>query len=144
MNPETLFSMSNTLAMLGWLLLIMAPRWQWTKHLVLSGVFILILATEYTLLIILFFGATEGGFGTLNQVAQLFENPWALLAGWVHYLAFDLFVGSWEVSNAQKIGINHFLVIPCLLLTFFLGPIGLLLYFVVRTVVTKNLRHENF
>lgn len=144
MNPETLFSMSNTLAMLGWLLLIIAPRWQWTKRLVLSGAFILILATEYTLLIILFFGETEGGFGTLNQVAQLFENPWALLAGWVHYLAFDLFIGSWEVSNAQKMGINHFLVVPCLLLTFFLGPVGLLLYFIIRTVTTKRIRHENF
>lgn len=144
MNPEVLFSISNTVAMLGWLLLIVAPRWQWTKHLVFSGAFILLFATEYTLLILIFFGETEGGFSALSQVAQLFENPWALLAGWVHYLAFDLFVGSWEVSNAQKMGINHFLVIPCLLLTFFFGPIGLLLYLTIRSVATKKLRHENF
>src|SRR5690606_20592697 len=115
MNPETLFSMSSTLAMLGWLLLIIAPRWQWTKYLVLSGALVLILAAAYTLLIILFFGTSEGGFGNLRQVAKLFEDPWVLLAGWIHYLAFDLFVGSWEVSDAQKTGINHFLVIPCLL-----------------------------
>lgn len=58
-----------------------------------------------------------------------------LLAGWVHYLAFDLFVGTWEVQDAVKNSVSHLLVIPCLLLTFLFGPIGLLSYFAVRTVV---------
>ncbi len=80
----------------------------------------------------------------MRQVSQLFENPVVLLAGWIHYLAFDLWVGCWELTNAQKLGINHFLVIPCLFLTFMFGPIGLLLYFIIRAMVTKKLSHENF
>lgn len=144
MYPETIFSASNTLAMLAWLFLILVPHWRWTKRIILSGFIVLLLAAEYTLLIFLFFGETEGGFGSLSQVSQLFENHWALLAGWVHYLAFDLWIGSWEVSNAQKAGVPHFAVIPCLLLTFFFGPIGLLLYFIVRAVFTKRVYHENF
>ena len=67
---------------------------------------------------------------------KLFRNEWLVLAGWIHYLAFDLFVGAWEVRDSQDRGISHFLVIPCLLLTFFLGPIGLLLYFTVRSIIS--------
>ncbi len=59
--------------------------------------------------------------------ARLFENPYLLLAGWVHFLAFDLLVGAWEVRDARRVGITHLLVVPCLLLTFMAGPVGLLL-----------------
>ncbi len=55
-----------------------------------------------------------------------------MLAGWIHYLAFDLFVGSWEVSDARANGIHHLLVVPCLLATFMAGPIGLALYFAIK------------
>ena len=55
-----------------------------------------------------------------------------LLAGWVHYLAFDLFVGSWEVEDARARGVSHWLVLPCLLCTFLAGPAGLGLYLLVR------------
>jgi len=77
-------------------------------------------------------GEAEGDFFTLAGVQQLFANPWAALAGWLHYLAFDLFIGSWEVRNARRVGIPHWQVIPCLFLTFMLGPVGLLVYFVLR------------
>ena len=62
----------------------------------------------------------------------LFRNPWALLAGWTHYLAFDLFIGAWEVRDAQQRGVPHLLVVPALVLTFLLGPSGLLLYLTMR------------
>lgn len=74
----------------------------------------------------------DGGFGALADVAGLFESPYLLLAGWVHFLAFDLFVGAWEVRDARRIGIAHLLVMPCLVLTFMLGPVGLLLYLGLR------------
>ena len=61
----------------------------------------------------------------------LFENPWLLLAGWAHYLAFDLFIGGWEVRDAQRRGIPHLLVVPALVLTFLFGPAGLLLYLLI-------------
>jgi hypothetical protein len=70
---------------------------------------------------------------------MLFQNKWLLLAGWIHYLAFDLFIGSWQVRDAAKQGISHWLVIPCLALTFMFGPIGLLLYFLLRGVKVSSL-----
>ena len=68
---------------------------------------------------------SEGGFSSLAGVRTLFDNPWALLAGWTHYLAFDLFIGGWEVRDAQRRGIPHLLVVPALVLTFLFGPAGL-------------------
>ena len=55
-------------------------------------------AALYTVLIAIHFAGSEGGFSSLPDVALLFSNPWLLLAGWIHYLAFDLLVGSWEVA----------------------------------------------
>jgi hypothetical protein len=55
-----------------------------------------------------------------------------LLAGWTHYLAFDLIVGSWEVRDARERGISHWLVVPCLALTFMFGPVGFLAYQALR------------
>src|SRR5215831_3015326 len=75
-----------------------------------------------------------GGFSTLAGVGTLFSNPWLLLAGWMHYLAFDLLVGSWELEDAAERGIPHWIVVPCLLLTFMFGPAGWLLYRIVRSI----------
>jgi uncharacterized membrane protein (GlpM family) len=144
MKPETLFQICNSIAPLGWLLLIALPRWKGTRQIVLSGILPLLFGLVYLTLIVLFFGESEGGFDSLASVSQLFKNPYALVAGWVHYLAFDLFIGSWELKNSQNLGISHWLVVPCLILTFLFGPIGLLLYFIVRLIHTKNLLHENF
>ena len=142
MNPETLFSLCNGLALVGWLLLVFLPHWRWTAQLVLSGLIPLLLATVYLVLIVAFFGRTEGGFGSLAQVALLFKQPYAILAGWVHYLAFDLFVGAWETRDSQRLGISRWLAIPCLVLTFLLGPIGLLGYHVIRWFWSRH--HPDF
>ena len=139
MNAETIFSACNALALIGWLLLIFFPRWAWTKRLVLSGIIPLLLAAVYLVLIVLYFGRAEGGFGSLAEVSRLFEQPFLLLAGWIHYLAFDLFVGSWETSDAHRLKVPHLIVIPCLVLTFLLGPIGLIAYYVVRLKWQRNL-----
>jgi hypothetical protein len=134
MSAETLFSAANFFALAGWLLLVFAPRWRWTDRLVLSGGFSLVLAVVYLVLLVLFFRSAEGGFGSLEQVGMLFREPFMLLAGWIHYLAFDLFVGSWEVRDARRRGLPHLLVIPCLGLTFLFGPVGLLAYSGVRAL----------
>lgn len=65
-------------------------------------------------------------------MTALFSVPELVLAGWIHYLAFDLFVGAWEVRDAQKKEIHHLLVIPCLFVTFMAGPAGLVLYWVLK------------
>ena len=138
MNAETIFSIANTFALAGWLLLIFVPRWRWTRKIVIAGTIPLLLSVAYMVLVILFFGQADGGFDSLANVMKLFTNEWAVLAGWIHYLAFDLFVGSWEVKDSQEKGISHWLVIPCLVLTFLLGPIGFLLYNIIRFFMAEG------
>lgn len=135
LTPDFLFSLANPLALVGWALLVLAPRWRATKALVLSGAWSLGLALAYAALITTHYlngHGAEGGFSSLAGVAALFQDPWALLAGWVHYLCFDLFVGAWEVRDAQRRGVPHWALVPALLLTFLFGPVGLLVYFGVH------------
>lgn len=132
MTLEHLFSIAGTLVLPGWLLLAFLPRWRWSAQLIAPVVIPALLGSLYVVLVLLHLRGTDGGFGSLAEVAKLFQDPPVLLAGWVHYLAFDLFVGSWEVRDAQRLGIHHGLVLPCLVLTFLLGPAGLLLYLAVR------------
>ena len=139
MNPEQIFSLSNTIALLGWLLLIFAGRTRWAAPLICGVILPLVLACTYTFLLAAHWGETKGSFNTLAGVAALFSSHWLLLAGWIHYLAFDLFIGSWETRDAKANGIPHLLVLPCLLLTFFFGPVGLLLYVMMRTLRKKSI-----
>ena len=139
MSPEQIFSVCGALVLPGWLLLVFLPRWRWTARLVCPVIIPLVLAVVYLWLVATNFGRTSGDFNSLAGVAQLFQNPKALLAGWIHYLAFDLFIGSWEVRDAQRVGLHHLLVVPCLVLTFLFGPVGLLLYFALRAGLRRRL-----
>lgn len=138
MSLETTFSVCGWVAMLGWLLLIFVPRWKWTARFITACLIPLALAFVYLFLVATHFGQSEGSFSSLAGVSLLFQNPHNLLAGWIHYLAFDLFIGSWEVRDAQRLGIHHLLVVPCLVLTFIFGPVGLLLYFVLRFALKRK------
>lgn len=132
MTPSKVFRIVNTLALVPWLLMILAPRWSVTDTIVNSHVFSLALALVYGFYIFSTFGKTKGDFFTLEGVQKLFQNPKALLAGWVHYLVFDLFVGVYEYNDAPTHGVPHWVLVPCLVLTLMLGPVGFLLYFFVR------------
>ena len=132
MSAETLFTLCGRLALVGWLLLIVAPRWRWSSRIIAKFVIPLILAAVYLGLLATHAPGARGGFGSLAAVGELFDDPWILLAGWVHYLAFDLFLGAWEVRDAGREGITHWLVVPCLVLTFLVGPVGLLAYCAIR------------
>jgi hypothetical protein len=139
MNPDRIFSIANMVAMLSWILLIVAGRKRWVTNAVTGFAVPLMLAVLYTALIAQHWSDPGGGgFGSLTGVSLLFSNRWKLLAGWVHYLAFDLFTGTWEVRDAEEKGVPHLLVIPSLALTFFFGPMGLLLYFLTRFAVTRS------
>jgi Domain of unknown function (DUF4281) len=138
MNPDQVFSICNSTALLGWLILVFAGRKRWAAPLITGFVLPLLFGAIYSAVVIGYWGETPGGFGSLSGVASLFSNRWMLLAGWVHYLAFDLFVGSWEVRDAQESGVRHVFVIPALVLTFLFGPAGLVLYFLTRTAITKS------
>lgn len=130
--------MAGAVAMVGWLVLALGGRRGWASGLVSGAAIPLLLGMLYAGLLVTHWGSSEGGFGSLADVATLFSNDWVLLAGWVHYLAFDLFIGSWEVRDAAKHAVPHLLVIPCLVLTFLFGPVGLLLYFALRTWKTGS------
>lgn len=132
MDPATLFTWANRLGLVGWVLLILLPRWRWTERVIQTAVLPLVFAGIYLVVIASSLGSAEGDFTTLAGVQQFFANPWVALGGWLHYLAFDLFTGSWEARDARRLGIPHLAVVPCLLLTLLLGPVGLLSYFILR------------
>lgn len=136
MSPEQIFSLAGALSMLGWAGLVLAPRWTITRDWLAPVVVPLLIGVVYVTLMLTYIDRAPegGGFDSLAGVAALFSVEELLLAGWIHYLAFDLFVGAWEVKDAQEQGIHHLLVIPCLILTLMAGPGGLLLYWVIRLV----------
>jgi hypothetical protein len=142
MSPETVFNIANNGILVFWLLLIVAPHWRVTETLVQSVVVPVIIGLTYTWLIAtVFFGGAlpEGGnFSSLAGVMAFFTSPVAATAGWIHYLVFDLFVGAWQVRDAQRRGIAHLAVIPCLVLTLLAGPVGLLLYLALRTGMRRG------
>ena len=86
-----------------------------------------------------FWSRAPGGFGSLGEVMALFTMPEIALAGWIHYLAFDLFVGAWEVRTARREGIAFLLVLPCLVLTFLFGPAGFLVFLMLRAARARQL-----
>jgi hypothetical protein len=131
---ETLFSATGVLAMAGWLAIAVLPRSDLVVRVIARLVIPALIAVVYVALMATHLAAAppEGGFGSLAAVSALFTVDGLLLAGWVHYLAFDLFVGTWEVEDARRRGVPHLLVLPCLLGTFMAGPAGLALYLLVR------------
>ena len=139
MTPETVFLLCNNAAAIGWIVLILTPRFPIFARLVIPVGLCGLLAVVYLYLVVSDFNDAEGSFTSLAGVAQLFANPKVVLAGWIHYLVFDLFVGCWEVRDSRRHGIHHLLVVPSLILTFLLGPIGLLTYLILRLVRTRSL-----
>jgi|SRR5690606_19289882 len=138
MTAAQAFSLANLAVVPGWLMLLFLPRRRETRMLA-AYVLPSVLGVAYLLIMVREYGTSGGGFGSLEQVAQLFQNPWLLLAGWLHYLAFDLFIGAWQVRDAARLSIPHAYVVPCLFLTFLAGPIGLFVYFMIRAMIVRRL-----
>lgn len=137
LSVADIFAISNVSVLPGWILLAVAPAWKWTRILaayLIPGV----LSVLYLAVMISDVGSFSGGFTSIAAVGAMFQNEWLLLAGWVHYLAFDLFVGAWQVRDAQRLEVPHWYVVPCLALTFLVGPIGLAAYFGVRAAVVRK------
>lgn len=112
MTPEQLFSIANLIAVVGWLMLVILPRQHWVTATVTSVVVPTLFAIVHVGIAATDFGRTPGGLSTLADVATLFSNPWALLAGWIHYLAFDLLIGTWEARDARERRVPHLLLVP--------------------------------
>lgn len=146
-DPATAFDLGGKLAMLGWLGLIASlfierarPATQIATRLAIPA----LLAIAYGLLIRAGFSeAPAGGFGSIAEVRALFASDSALAAGWLHYLAFDLFVGSWIVADGLKRRIPALVILPCLPLTLLFGPLGLLLFILMRLAFRGRQSAEN-
>lgn len=128
---NTIFSIVNLIALLGWVLLAALPGRRWAER-VSGWVVPAVLAASYVVVIASSWGTSAGGFSSLADVALLFANPWLLLAGWIHYLAFDLLIGGWIVRDARRRGLSHVWLLPSLVLTFLFGPAGWLSYLGLR------------
>lgn len=134
LDPDTLFSLGSSLAITGWLALTVSPagtRWAPAARRYAGRVVPLLLAVAYVALFASN-GMGDGGYDSMAAVRRLLAQPALLAAGWLHYLAFDLFVGSWIAERSAALGLPHLLVLPLLALTFMFGPAGLLAFALLR------------
>lgn len=129
MTFETGFQIASSAAFAGWVILWFAPRTPTTLAFLRFGV-VGLLAVAYTVLVALYLGRVEGGgFMSLAQVRALLSSDPVILAGWLHYLAFDLVAGLWIAERADQEGLSRPWQIPFLALTLLLGPVGLLAFY---------------
>ena len=141
MTPELGFQAASQWAMAGWVLLaaglFLPPSWS-ARVLFFGGrVVPLGLCIAYLAAVLYWWGDNAGGFASLDAVALLFTSKGLLLAGWVHYLAFDLLLGRWQVDRvlaAPNPAVLRWLVLPCLCATLMFGPAGLLLFLVISGI----------
>ena len=131
MTAEQMFSLVNGLSVVCWLLLAVLPNRRWVTEMVAGRAAPVLFAVAYVAIVLTIFPRAEGGFSTLAGVSALFENQWLLLAGWLHYLAFDLLIGTWEARDSIERGVSRWLLVPCLFLTLMFGPLGWLAYMIV-------------
>jgi hypothetical protein len=135
-SPEVVFSHASTAAMVGWVLLILGPRrFDWLNAVplwIIPGG----LSVVYGLIVLSRFAGIDGGFDSLASVAQLMSDDWALLGGWVHFLAFDLFVGAVMAARMDRAGVGRVVQGPILFAIFMLGPFG----FVIAALTELGLR----
>ena len=140
MQPDTLYVFANYGVLPFWLLLALLPHHRITRALVHSGFVPLLLGALYIWGFATARPAQDADALTLTGAMSLLQDRHMMLAAWVHYLIFDLFVGAWQVRDARRRGVPHWLVVPGLFATLMAGPVGLLWYLVVRFVRDRSWR----
>ena len=139
MTPDKVFEFANALAFFGWMLLLIAPGRKLIKVSVMSGAICVLFAIIYLIYVISSFDADSfESFSTLAGLMTLFSSKEAVLAGWLHYLAFDMFVGIWIVNDARRLSIKHLYTVPSLIFTFMMGPVGFLSYMILRFIIREE------
>ncbi len=143
MQAAEIFSICNKVILLGWVLLIFLPNWKYTQAILLNGLIVLF-AGIYAFMILKDIGNfNPESFSTLANVKALFQNDDAVAAGWIHYLAFDLFVGAYIVKKSRQIRLSRILYTITLPFTFMFGPMGYLLFVIFKTIKTKTLNETH-
>ncbi len=142
MNPELVFNIGNLAILPAWLLMLLAPKWKYTQMLTQSYAVVLLLAVLYAVIAFTNLGAiAQADFSSLQGIKNLFlsasKSDYFMVAAWFHYLAFDLVAGTYIFQEGQKKAIPHLVLVPCLLGTFMLGPVGFLLFWIVKKIFSK-------
>ncbi|AWW74137.1 hypothetical protein CD351_06810 [Erythrobacter sp. KY5] len=142
MDWGTVFNGANLMAMLAWAALILLPRWpallSALLYLGVGALCLLYAGILVSLLTGLSAGSDGGSFTSIEGVRTLFGSDAGLTLGWVHYLAFDLFVGLWIARDGDAKGISRILQAPVLLATFLCGPVGLLVWLIAREPAARK------
>lgn len=135
MTPDSIFLFVNMIALPMWILMIFLPKLKLTRFLIDFKIVPVLLTFIYAIYIVqdIVQGASFD-FSTLESVKTLFTNDKALLAGWIHYLAFDLIVGMWILDKNKELEMHKLLIDFCLLATFMFGPLGFLLFMIFKTL----------
>ena len=136
---ELMFKAAHGVVLVGWLALFFAPL-RPSALIGAAGLISVLLAATYTLLFVASGRAASilATNYTLDGIGVFFADPALRLLGWVHYLAFDLWVGTWEAEEAERIGLPHGFLLLSLVLTFLLGPVGLLSFLLFRTLRRRS------
>ena len=139
---DQIFSAANLLALISWIILILAPRPKGLLRALFYGPVLVMGLTYFVTMTALLTGAvpTSGGmdFDSIEGVRSVFTSDVGVTIGWIHYLCFDLFVGLWIARNADTLGISRFIQAPLLALTFMFGPVGLVSYIIVRFAMRRK------
>lgn len=135
MNAEHVFQVLNALVLPWWAVWLVAPRSRWARRLSGHGAIFIALGAVYTALLVAALAPGGGqGFGFESLRAALSE-PIGFLAGWTHYLAFDLFVGAWVLRESSRLDLEPR---PYLFFTLMAGPIGLMSFLVRRSLRLRS------
>lgn len=142
-DPYSLFTLSRILALTGWLLLLISLFARGTRPMIwplTQFVLPAILCLCYVLMVWQGWGFMElpRSFIDLDGIGDLYTHPGPRTAGWLHFLALDMFAGTWIVRDGTERGMPLLLILACLPFTLILGPAGLLLYFVLRLIVGRR------
>jgi hypothetical protein len=148
LDAQQLFPFTNSLQLVGWILLATVPRWKYTQMIALIPPVMHAIMYAWVLVAILISSEAGFDFGTLEGIVTAFRDPNAVFLGWIHYLSFDLLVGraiskdaieNKEISNITY----YFVVVPCLFFTLMAGPVGFLIYLILSSIFFKTPNSSN-
>jgi hypothetical protein len=142
MTAAQVFVVANLFALGGWAILVIAISLQrsWLRDTVAGTAWPVLLSVLYVVASGLGWGTSGGGFLSLEAVREHLSGDWLMLAAWVHYLAFDLFIGARIAAETERAQLPRLVLVPVLPLTYLYGPAGLLLFYILRQAAGRRRR----
>ena len=140
MSPESIFNYLNILTGIAWFFILVLSRYWAFADKIVTGIVVVIISGIYTWLNFSHIGEVGGPtqFLSFDGVMRIFSNPYLIMAGWAHIVAFDILVGIWIKNTAAQNGIPYWVVVPILLVTIMFAPLGFLIFWLARWVATNH------